>query len=130
MESWKGEGGDAADAGAVVGSCPQQSEGRRRGEVGKQRSGSRFDLVGYDVAVRRREKKAHTRGPGSRTPMCAGRATAHEKRMGDHDPAQPPRTGAEKISVKKIGGYNRRSNTRKNGLRSCEQLIAFFNQAF
>ena len=101
MESWKGEGGDAADAGAVVGSCPQKSEGRRRGEVGKQRSGSRFDLVGYDVAVRRREKKAHTRGPGSRTPMCAGRATAHEKRMGDHDPAQPPRTGAEKM--KKIG---------------------------
>ena len=33
--------------------------------------------------------------------MCAGRATAHEKRMGDHDPAQPPRTGAEKM--KKIG---------------------------
>ena len=33
--------------------------------------------------------------------MCAGRATAHEKRMDNHDPAQPPRTGAEKM--KKIG---------------------------
>jgi hypothetical protein len=38
--------------------------------------------------------------------MCAGRATAHEKRMDNHDPAQPPRTGAEKM--KKIGdkAYN------------------------
>ena len=33
--------------------------------------------------------------------MCAGRATVHEKRMGNHNPAQPPRTGAEKM--KKIG---------------------------
>ena len=33
--------------------------------------------------------------------MCAGRATVHERRMGNHNPAQPPRTGAEKM--KKIG---------------------------
>ena len=25
MESWRGEGGDAADAGAVAGSCPHKS---------------------------------------------------------------------------------------------------------
>jgi hypothetical protein len=37
--------------------------------------------------------------------MCAGRATVHERRMGNHNPAQPPRTGAEKM--KKIGDISK-----------------------
>ena len=89
VESWRGEGGDAVDAGAVVVSCPQKYEGGAEGEGGEaaQREPNRERLRAFSPA-RRREKKAHARDPGSRTsPMRAGHATAHGKRMGNHDPA-------------------------------------------
>ena len=46
VESWRGEGGDAADAGAVVGSCSRKSEGEAEGGGGEaaQREPTRKSL--------------------------------------------------------------------------------------
>ena len=84
-----GEGGDAVDAGAVVGSCPQKSEGEAEGGGGAaaQREPICDRLSACLVATlrcRERKRTLEVRGAGH---PCAGRATAHEKRMGNRDPA-------------------------------------------
>ena len=106
MESWKGEGGDAADAGAVVGSCPRKSEGEAEGGGGEaaQREPIRDRLSACLVATLRcREKKAHARGPGSRTPM----RWVARRRMRSGWATATQRMGGEKISVKNIVGMKK-----------------------
>ena len=74
VESRRGEGSEAADAGAAV--------GRRGWEAGKERSGSRFARAQVAVISLPRERESRAYGPPGRAGRpCVGHAAAHEKRM-------------------------------------------------
>ena len=58
VESWRGEGGEAADAGAIVKACPQKNEG---GRMGRRKERSAAGPIRDSV----RDRRSGGREPGS-----------------------------------------------------------------